>query len=168
MNINTFMATFANPGVYVFGDVGNPDIAQTIVLVTQDKTLCKSTSYPMTDTNMEELGIVSQMPKMQNFDEWLHFISPFFIAVAFVGIYVQDLIEKGIEKRELEARLLREGGNLNLKKYFVKAQDKFDKLDYLSDLYKLIEENLAGIKEKIDENERYTNEVNRDNMCKML
>jgi len=50
----------------------------------------------------------------------------------------------------------------------VKAQDKFDKLDYLSDLYKLIEENLAGIKEKIDENERYTNEVNRDNMCKML
>ena len=81
---------------------------------------------------------------------------------------MQDLIEKGIEKRELEARLLREGGNVNLKKYFVKAQDKFDKLDYLSDLYKLIEENLAGIKEKIDENERYTNEVNRDNMCKML
>lgn len=32
----------------------------------------------------------------------------------------------------------------------------------------MIEENLAGIKEKIDENERYTNEVNRDNMCKML
>ena len=30
----TFMATFANPGVYVFGDVGTPDIAQTIVLVT--------------------------------------------------------------------------------------------------------------------------------------
>ena len=57
---------------------------------------------------------------------------------------------------------------MNLKKYFVKAQDKFDKLDYLSDLYKLIEENLAGIKENIDENERYSNEVNRDNMCKML
>jgi hypothetical protein len=34
MNINTFMSTFANVGVYVFGDVGTPDIAQTIVLVT--------------------------------------------------------------------------------------------------------------------------------------
>jgi len=57
---------------------------------------------------------------------------------------------------------------VNLKKYFKKAQDKFDKLDYLADLYALIEENLAAIKEKIDENERFTNEVNRDNMCKML
>ncbi len=57
---------------------------------------------------------------------------------------------------------------MNLKKYFKKAQDKFDKLDYLADLYALIEENLAAIKEKIDENERFTNEVNRDNMCKML
>ena len=32
----------------------------------------------------------------------------------------------------------------------------------------MIEENLAAIKEKIDENERFTNEQNRDNMCKML
>ena len=55
-----------------------------------------------------------------------------------------------------------------MKNYFVKAQDKFDKLHYLADLFKLIEENLATIKEKIDENERYTIEKNRDNMRKML
>lgn len=33
-----------------------------------------------------------------------------------------------------------------MKKYFMKASDKFDKLDYLADLYALIEENLDAIK----------------------
>jgi hypothetical protein len=29
--------------------------------------------------------------------------------------------------------------SVDIKKYFKKSQDKFDKLDYLADLYKLIE-----------------------------
>lgn len=55
-----------------------------------------------------------------------------------------------------------------MKKYFKKAQDKFDKLEYLADLYKLIEENLDAINKKIAENDKLTEQENRDNMNKML
>jgi hypothetical protein len=55
-----------------------------------------------------------------------------------------------------------------MKKYFKKAQDKFDKLEYLADLYKLIDENLDAIHKKISENDRLTEQENRDNMNKML
>ena len=54
-------------------------------------------------------------------------------------------MEMRIEKRELELRLQREGAGVNLQKYFKKKQDKFDKLEYLADLYKLIRENLNEI-----------------------
>lgn len=67
------------------------------------------------------LGIVTQMPQMTNLEPWLHFITPFFIVLAFVAIYVQNLIEKRIEQRELDARLQKEGLGLNMKKYFKKA-----------------------------------------------
>jgi hypothetical protein len=42
-------------------------------------------------------------------------------------------------------RLKREGNSMDMAKYFKKAQDKFDKLEYLADLYKLIRENLDEI-----------------------
>jgi len=53
-------------------------------------------------------------------------------------------------------------------KYFKKSQVKFDKLEYLADLYKLIRENLDEINNQIAENDRRTEEENRDNMNKML
>lgn len=53
-------------------------------------------------------------------------------------------------------------------KYFKKSQDKFDKLEYLADLYKLIKENLDEINHQIADNHRRTEEENRDNMHKML
>lgn len=55
-----------------------------------------------------------------------------------------------------------------MKKYFKKSQDKFDKLEYLADLYKLIKENLNEINSQIAENDRRTQEEDRDNMHKML
>ena len=42
------------------------------------------------------------------------------------------------------------------------------KLEYLADLYRLIEENLDAINKKIAENDRLTEQENRDNMNKML
>lgn len=117
---------------------------------------------------MEELGITANNPVLKSYDDWLHIIPPFFVLVAFLTIYAQSVIEKRIEARELEARLKREGASLNMKKYFKKAQDKFDKLEYLADLYKLIDENLDAIHKKISENDRLTEQENRDNMNKML
>jgi hypothetical protein len=94
---------------------------------------------------MKLLGITAHLPVLKSFDEWLHIIPPFFILLAFFVIYAQHKIEQRIEARELEARLKREGASINMKKYFKKSQDKFDKLEYLADLYKLIEENLEAI-----------------------
>ena len=117
---------------------------------------------------MKKLGITPTLPTLKNFDSWLHIIPPFFILVAFLVIYIQHKIEQRIEAKELEARLKREGASIDMKRYFKKAQDKFDKLEYLADLYKLIEENLDAINKKIAENDQLTEQENRDNMNKML
>jgi hypothetical protein len=53
-------------------------------------------------------------------------------------------------------------------KYFKKSQNKFDKLEYLADLYKLIRENFDEINYQIAENDRRTEEENLENMKKML
>lgn len=81
---------------------------------------------------------------------------------------MQQKIESRIEKRELALRIKREGGSVNMAKYFKKSADKFDKLEYLADLYKLIRENLNEINSQIAENDRRTEEESRDNMNKML
>ena len=47
-------------------------------------------------------------------------------------------------------------------KYFKKSQDKFDKLEYLADLYKLIRENLDEINNQISENDRRTEVEGKD------
>jgi len=80
----------------------------------------------------------------------------------------QQCIERKVEAKELALRIKREGGSIDMKKYFKKSQDKFDKLEYLADLYKLIRENLEEINSQIAENDRRTEEENRDNMNKML
>ena len=53
-------------------------------------------------------------------------------------------------------------------KYFKKSQDKFDKLEYLADLYKLIRENLDEINNQNAKNDRRTAGENRENMNKIL
>lgn len=114
------------------------------------------------------LGIAPIKPKMKVYEPWLHVIAPFFVCVSFLVVYIQRVYERRIEKRELELRMQREGASVNLQKYFKKKQDKFDKLEYLADLYKLIRENLNEINAQIGENDRRTEEENRDNMDKML
>lgn len=70
-----------------------------------------------------------------------------------------------IDKKEVAKRAHREGIS---EKYFKKKSDKFDKLDYLADLYKLIEQNLMDIQAEIEENDRLEREEEEDNMRKMV
>jgi len=54
-------------------------------------------------------------------------------------------------------------------KYFKKKDsDKFDKMEYYSDLYKLIEENLEQIQKEIENNERLEEEDGKENMRAMV
>jgi len=54
-------------------------------------------------------------------------------------------------------------------KYFKKKDsDKFDKMEYYSDLYKLIEENLEQIQREIENNERLEQEDGKENMRAMV
>jgi len=54
-------------------------------------------------------------------------------------------------------------------KYFKKKDsDKFDKMEYYSDLYKLIEENLEQIQKEIENNERLEQEDGKENMRAMV
>jgi len=117
---------------------------------------------------MQKLGIVTTTPKMKEFDQWLSYIPPFFIIFAFLAIYIQYRVESWIEARELERKLAREKRSKAMKKYYVKKEDKFDKVNYLADMYWLIKQNLAQIKDKIAENEKLTQTFNADNINKML
>jgi chromosome condensin MukBEF ATPase and DNA-binding subunit MukB len=105
---------------------------------------------------------------MREFDYWLHFIPAFFIILAFAMCGLQHLIESRIEAAELERRLKREKASMTLKKYFKKKEDKFDKVDYLGDMYKLIQKTVEEIKKQIAENKRRTDMEKKDNMNKML
>lgn len=78
------------------------------------------------------------------------------------------MIESRIEAAELERRLKREKASVTLKKYFKKKEDKFDKVDYLGDMYKLIQKTVEEIKRQIAENKRRTDLEQKDNMNKML
>lgn len=94
---------------------------------------------------MKNLGITAKKSELKSYENGLAIIPPFFILFAFFVICCQQKIETRIEKRELALRIKREGGSVNMAKYFKKAADKFDKLEYLADLYKLIRENLDEI-----------------------
>ena len=117
---------------------------------------------------MRTLGLTRKTIQMRNFDAWLHGIPSFFIVVAFACCGLQATVEARIEAREVDRRLKREKASATLKKYFKKKQDKFDKVEYLGDMYKLMQRTLEEIKAHIAENERRTNEEGRDNMNRML
>lgn len=117
---------------------------------------------------MIKLQIAPAVRPLKSYEAGLHAIPPLFVLLAFCVICCQSSIESRIEKREIMLRLKREGNSVDMAKYFKKAQDKFDKLEYLADLYKLIRENLEEINNQIAENDRRTEEENRDNMNKML
>lgn len=167
--ISSFLVNFSNEGVFVFGN-NQVDVAQTIVLVTNDfENRCKGIqSWPMTSQNMRLLEIATGEVLLRSFDYWLHFIPSFFILVAFAACGLQHTIESRIEAAELERRLKRENASSTLKKYFKKKQDKFDKVTYLADMYKLIQQTVEEIKRQIADNKRRTEQENRDNMNAML
>lgn len=53
LNIKSFIASFTVEGVFVFGNVNNPDEAQTIVKVVKKITDCKGQKlYPTTPENL--------------------------------------------------------------------------------------------------------------------
>ena len=168
--ISSFLISFEYEGVFVFGDHAAPNTPTTIVLVTEDKTSrCQDqTQWPLTAETMKQLGIAKKDNKMREFDFWLHYIPTFFILVAFGLITVQAIIERRIEAAEIARRMRREKASATLQKYFKKKQDKFDKVDYLGDMYKLIQQTVEEIKKQIAENNRRTDEENRDNMNRML
>jgi hypothetical protein len=62
-------------------------------------------------------------------------------------------VENRIEAKELDRRAKREN-MVKLKQYFKKKEDKFDKIGYLGDMYKVMQEYLNKINALIDENER--------------
>lgn len=117
---------------------------------------------------MQKLGIIAGKKVMGSYAEWLHILPGLFMVAIGLMFWGFQSFEKKIRDREEELRNQREGTAVNLQKYFKKSQDKFDKLEYLSDLYKLIRENLEEINAQIAENDRRTEEENRDNMNKML
>lgn len=168
--IGTIPAFFGKAGVYVFGDHESPFTAQTIVYVTNDKEgICEGvTQWPLTSENMVKFGIEKKEQLMREFDLWLHCIPTGFILVAFLCCWLQNVIEMRIERAEIERRLRREKASATLKKYFKKKQDKFDKVDYLGDMYKLMQVTVDEIKKEIEKNQRRTDEENRDNMNRML
>ena len=164
-----FYQSFSKTGSYVFGDIAAPDQYTTIVKVVSDEAVCDGyQSWPITPENMKKFGIASNKPQLKSYDPWLHMIPPFFILVAFCTIWCQRKIERRIEKRELAIRIEAEGKSQDMARYFKKKQDKFDRLEYLTDLYKLIKENLDEINDQIAENDRRTREEDHDNMEKML
>lgn len=169
LDIDTFGFTFNEAGTYVFSDYQTKDQYQTIAFVVKDTEQCKgSTSYPITISNLQKLGIIAGKKVMGSYNGWLHAIPGLFLIVIAAMFYAFQSFEKKTRDREDELRKQREGTAVNLQKYFKKSQDKFDKLEYLSDLYKLIRENLEEINGQIAENDRRTEEENRDNMNKML
>ena len=94
---------------------------------------------------MQILNIYPQEGKIQTYSAWLHLIPPFWIAMAFVFIYIQNIVETRIEKREMELRRKREGLSKNMEAYFKKDRDKFDKVSFLADMYRLMQEHLNEI-----------------------
>jgi len=168
--IGTIPHFFGKAGVYVFGDHETPYTPQTLVFATEEKeTLCEGrTQWPLTAENMRKFGIEKKVPLMREFDFWLHYIPTFFILVAFASMFLLYLVELRIERAEIERRLKREKASATLKKYFKKKQDKFDKVDYLGDMYKLMQQTVDEIKKQIADNQRRTDEEDRDNMNKML
>lgn len=104
---------------------------------------------------------------MYAFSPLLHVLPLLMISLAFLLGYAQYFVEKRIEEQELDRRAKRENV-VNLKKYFKKKEDTFDKIAYLGDLYKVMQEYLNRINKMIEENERAVAEQDDPNVRKML
>lgn len=69
LDIKSFIASFPAEGVYVFGNVNNPDEAQTIVKVVKKITECKGQKlYPVTPENLQLLSIIPKEKSMARFN----------------------------------------------------------------------------------------------------
>lgn len=143
LDIDSFMNTFTEPGVFVFGDYSDPIDLQTIVRVSD--TVCGDQSrYAFTLENMQLLGIAKQQRELKVFEDALIAIPICFTAILFFTIYIQHVWEQRIYRQELEAKLKRVG---HLKHFYKKKEDRFDHREYLEDLYNIIQANLDEIQE---------------------
>jgi len=103
------------------------------------------------------LGITPEGKKMKEYDPFLHALPFLFFAFAGVAMFTMGKIEERIEAAELLARMKREK-MMNLKHYFKKKEDRFDKIAYLGDMYKLMQDYIDKINFLISENERLERE----------
>ena len=71
--------------------------------------------------------------------------------MAFVCLFLQHRVEKRIEAREIRIKAKRENTSEALEKYFKKKEQKFDKVNFLGDIYKLIQAHTEDIKKQIEE-----------------
>lgn len=113
------------------------------------------------------MGITVDVKKLMQYDRFLHALPVLIIIVAIGLTYVQYIVEKKIEEREHERRTKREN-MVKLKSYFKKQEDKFDKIGYLGDMFKLMQEHLNKIRELIDMNEKAVAELDDPNIRKKL
>lgn len=68
LDIKSFIASFSNAGVYVFGNSKNPDLAKTIVKVVKNISECKGQkNYPTTAENLKLLNILPKQNDMKVF-----------------------------------------------------------------------------------------------------
>lgn len=123
--------------------------------------------WPLTLENIKRLSISVDVKKLVHYDRFLHALPVLIIVVAFGLIYIQHKIEQKIEEKEHERRTKREN-MVKLKNYFKKQEDKFDKIGYLGDMFKLMQEHLDKIRELIDQNERMVAELDDPNIRKKL
>ena len=160
LGITTFMVNFVEEGVFVFGDHSAPTTPMTVVLSTTEKSnRCEGqTQWPLTSDNMIKLGIQKRPVELKHYESWIDGIPIFFVLLAFVAVGIQYVVESRIEAKELEKRMRLEAKTTAMRKYFKKKQDKFDKVDYLGDMYKLIMQTVAEIKKEIAKNKRLTEE----------
>lgn len=102
MSISTFMYSFAEEGVYVFGDYANPVTSVTIVKVS--KSMCSSdltkngNIFPLTEENLEKFDISPQALVIQALPDGLIAVPIVFILLTFVSTFLQYLWENKIEK----------------------------------------------------------------------
>jgi hypothetical protein len=83
------MVTFKDKGVFAIGDYANPNIVQTLILVTDDVAgKCNNQKqWPLTVENINKLGIKVDNLKLVHFDQFLHVLPVLAVAGAFVFLY---------------------------------------------------------------------------------
>lgn len=147
LDITSFAYTFTKEGVFVFGDYSDPNGFQTIVYV--NNTLYTeyedSNIFPLTAENLELLGISSQDPVMRQLGDflWLWFAlwiicgGGLHYAMIYYEWWVENVKEYDAVRRDKNNRMWKT------------TEGEVNKLEYLSDLYKILEENLREVQKRI-------------------